>query len=259
MKTSQLKLLKTTSFKLVILTGILITPYGSVFATPAVGGKQKPLLEIALNFSQSIKNQNEKSATTSNITTENNPENNPITVSENTDSEDTSHLDPDHEISKTLLDKAIGFYKTHSTQIRNKSTLGIIDFSKKSSEERFYLVDMVSGKIDSYLVAHGKNSDKNYDGYATEFSNSPNSLMSSQGFYLTAETYSGEHGYSLRLDGLSSTNSNARIRNIVIHAAKYVEADRDVIGRSLGCPAIDSRYSREVINRIKGGTLIFAQ
>ena len=172
---------------------------------------------------------------------------------------DHSFLDPEHVIPKQLLNKALEYYDAHQSLIKNKSTLGVIDFSQKNTKERFYLIDMETGKVDHYLVAHGKNSDKNFDGYATKFSNTPESLMSSQGFYLTAETYSGKHGYSLKLDGLSPTNSNARDRDIVIHGADYVETGRDPIGRSFGCPALDPRYSREVINRIKNGVLIYAE
>jgi len=172
---------------------------------------------------------------------------------------DHSFLDPEHVVPKQLLDKALEYYDNNQSLIKNKNTLGIIDFSQKNTKERFYLIDMETGKVDHYLVAHGKNSDTDYDGYATEFSNVPSSLMSSQGFYLTAETYTGKHGYSLRLDGKSPTNSNARDRDIVIHAADYVEPGRDPIGRSSGCPALDPRYSQEVINRIKEGALIYAQ
>lgn len=263
MKTSQQSLVKTSCIAL--LTGILLTPYSNVFAGPTNG--QKPLFDRAREFyeSRKEKEQDSKPATkpavrpsiSKPLITKDNKESD--NVSENTSEKVEDYIDPDHEIPKTLLAKAITYYKSHSKQIRNKRTLGVIDFSQHNSKERFYLIDMVSGKVDRYLVAHGKNSDKNFDGYATAFSNAPSSLMSSQGFYLTGETYSGEHGYSLKLDGLSSTNSNARSRAIVIHPADYVEPGREVIGRSWGCPALDPRYSREVINRIKGGTLIYAQ
>lgn len=169
-----------------------------------------------------------------------------------------SHLDPSHEVPSALLTKAINYFDSHKSIIKNQSTLGVIDFSQHNSKERFYLIDMVSGQVDKYLVAHGKNSDPDYDGYATQFSNTPGSEMSSQGFYLTAETYDGSHGYSLRLDGLSTTNSNARSREIVIHPADYVTPGAK-IGRSWGCPAVDPRYSVEIINRIKNGVLIYAQ
>ena len=90
------------------------------------------------------------------------------------------------------------------------------------------------------------------------FSNTPGSEMSSRGFYLTAETYQGSNGLSLVLDGLSTTNSNARSRAIVIHGAEYVSPG-SLIGRSWGCPALDMRYYIEVINQIKGGVLIYAE
>ena len=136
--------------------------------------------------------------------------------------------------------------------------MGVIDFKQHSSKERFYIIDMESGRVETYLTSHGKNSDPDHDGYATKFSNVPDSLTSSLGFYLTAETYYGSNGYSLRLDGLSSTNSNARARAIVIHGADYVQADGKKIGRSYGCPALEQRYHQAVINQMKGGTLLFA-
>jgi hypothetical protein len=116
---------------------------------------------------------------------------------------------------------------------------------------------MQSGDVEPYLTAHGRNSDTDFDGYATKFSNTSGSKMSSVGFYLTAETYYGDNGYSLRLDGLSSTNSNARSRAIVIHGASYVR-EAVLIGRSYGCPALEVRYAADVINTIKGGALIYA-
>lgn len=169
-----------------------------------------------------------------------------------------SYLDPDHVVPKTLLTKALEYYDANQAKIINKRYMVVIDFSKHNSKKRFYLLDMDAGDVIGYLTAHGKNSDPDFDGYATKFSNTPNSLMSSVGFYLTAETYYGEHGYSLRLDGLSSTNSNARSRAIVIHGADYV-TDSPKIGRSYGCPALDMDYYQEVISMIKGGALIYAQ
>ena len=49
------------------------------------------------------------------------------------------------------------------------------------------------------LVAHGRNTGL---AKAHDFSNLNGSHKSSLGFYLTAETYIGKHGLSLRLDGL---------------------------------------------------------
>lgn len=170
---------------------------------------------------------------------------------------DFSHLDPDQIVPKKILSAALDYYEKNLDFIPNKRFIGLIDFKQHNSKERFYIVDMESGRVETYLVAHGKNSDPDFDGFATKFSNTPDSLQSSLGFYLTAETYSGAHGYSLRLDGLSRTNYNARARAIVIHAAEYV-APGGKIGRSFGCPAIDVRIHGQLIDQIKDGSLLYA-
>ena len=77
---------------------------------------------------------------------------------------------------------------------------------------------------------------------ALSFSNEPGTLKSSLGLFVTAETYYGRHGYSLKLDGLEEgVNDNARERLIVLHGAEYVSRDRAedrLVGRSWGCPAV---------------------
>lgn len=168
-----------------------------------------------------------------------------------------SHLDPDGMIPKSMLTKAINYFDQNKTKIKNKNYIVVIDFKKHSSKERFYLVDMQTGHVESYLMAHGRGSDEDHDGYATVFSNQSGSNASSVGYYLTAETYYGSNGFSLKLDGLSSTNSNARSRAIVIHGADYVTPG-EKMGRSWGCPALEQRFNAEVIGLIKGGALIYA-
>lgn len=180
-----------------------------------------------------------------------------ITINLSCASVDRSRLDPKGQIPKKLLSTALDYFDSNSAKINNKDLIAIIDFKAHNSKERFYLLSLQTGDVESFLVAHGKNSDKNFDGYAESFSNEPDSLKSSLGFYLTAETYEGDHGYSLRLDGLSTTNSNARNRAIVIHGADYV-APGDKIGRSFGCPAVEMRYHQYIIDKIKAGTLIYA-
>lgn len=172
--------------------------------------------------------------------------------------EEYAHIDPENTVPKALLTKALGYYHTNLASIKNKEVIGVIDFSQHSSKERFYIIDVQSGRVEKYQVAHGKNSDPDNDGMATIFSNTPSSEMSSRGIYLTAETYYGGHGFSLKLDGKSSTNSNARSRAIVIHPADYVDTGGST-GRSWGCPALDPRFSEEIINQIKGGAVIYAQ
>ena len=75
---------------------------------------------------------------------------------------------------------------------------------------------------------------------------------------MTGETYDGKHGNSLRLDGVSPTNSNARARAVVMHGADYVSEGRSKQGRSWGCLALPSPDKDAVIAKLKGGSVIYA-
>ena len=143
------------------------------------------------------------------------------------------------------------------------SVMTIIDFSKHSREKRLWTIDLYSNTVLYQLhVSHGRGSDSNHDGWLDSVSNTPNSKQSSAGLYQTAETYRGKHGYSLRLDGLEKgVNDNARERAIVVHGADYatdafVQKHRKT-GRSFGCPAVSNAVSKELIDTIKEGTLLW--
>jgi hypothetical protein len=144
--------------------------------------------------------------------------------------------------------------------ISRSEVLSIVDFSLPSSEKRLFVIDMDNRKlIFNTYVSHGRNSGLEQ---ATRFSNKLNSFQSSLGFYRTGNTYKGEHGYSLRLDGLEQgINDNAFDRGIVIHAANYVNEKyalkKGFIGRSLGCPAVPVKLHRPIIEAIKGGSCLF--
>lgn len=168
------------------------------------------------------------------------------------------HLDPKRLVSSNLLKKAVLYFDANKSNIQNKNYLSVIDFSKKSTLTRFFIINMKTGEVWALHVSHGKGSDPGHDGYAEKFSNVSGSNQSSLGFYKGAETYSGKHGFSLRLDGLSSTNSKARARAIVIHGADYVQESTVIQGRSLGCPAVSMSVRTEVINRLKNGSIIYA-
>lgn len=168
------------------------------------------------------------------------------------------YVDPQRMINSTARLRALEYYDLNYDQIENTDYLTIIDFDKHSSQKRFFIIDMRSGQVQAHKTAHGSGSDTNNDGYAERFSNTPDSHMSSIGFYVAAETYysSKFRGLALRLDGLDATNSNARDRAIVIHPADYVDEDTSWTGRSWGCPALDPTYSNQIIETIKEGTII---
>jgi hypothetical protein len=167
------------------------------------------------------------------------------------------YLDPENVVPKDLLAKAVTLYDHTQDQLRNPNFITVVDFSKPSSAARFFLIDMRTGGVEALRVAHGQGSDPNKDGYAERFSNNDSSHESSLGVYVTLGTYSGKHGYSLKLDGLSPTNRNAKERAIVVHGANYVRNKDVVQGRSWGCLALARESSTPVINAIKGGSLIY--
>ena len=139
--------------------------------------------------------------------------------------------------------------------------LAVIDYAQPSTARRLWIFDLQQQRLLlNDLVAHGRMSGENL---ATRFSNTQDSHQSSLGLFRAAESYSGKHGYSLRMDGLEpGVNDRARERAIVIHAASYVDPrlakTQGRIGRSLGCPAVRPQVARMVVDQLKGGQFIFA-
>ncbi|QMU28385.1 murein L,D-transpeptidase catalytic domain family protein [Adhaeribacter radiodurans] len=174
--------------------------------------------------------------------------------------------------TQTGLDKAnldfvlfrkalVGYYNIQSKPGSFiKPILSIVDFTKSSRQKRLWVIDLKNHKLlFNTWVAHGKGTG---DEFARAFSNEPNSFKSSLGFYLTAQTYLGKHGLSLKLNGLDQNyNTNALARAVVIHGADYVSANfiqrYGRLGRSLGCPALPLKETKPIINKIKNNTCLY--
>jgi hypothetical protein len=149
----------------------------------------------------------------------------------------------------------------NSGDIAMPPTLTLIDYSRPSVEPRLWVFDTHSGQLlYKELVAHGKGTGENM---ATQFSDTDNSHQSSLGLFVTADTYIGQNGYSLRLNGLEpGFNSRARDRAIVMHGAPYVDAQfaakQGRLGRSWGCPALREAVAHKVIDTVRDGGVIFS-
>jgi hypothetical protein len=173
---------------------------------------------------------------------------------------DTSELGT---IELDVFDMALGAAScaVRSGAVDAPSTLTVIDYSKPSSEQRLWVFDLKSKElVYQELVAHGQGSGANYP---TQFSNQDESHQTSLGLFVTSTTYVGKNGYSLRLDGLDKgINDRARDRAIVMHGAPYVSESfvkaTGRLGRSWGCPAVSADVARPLIDRVKGGGLVFA-
>jgi hypothetical protein len=145
--------------------------------------------------------------------------------------------------------------------VKRRDLLTVIDYSLPSTQPRLFVFDLQARRLlFRELVAHGKNSGGNRPSF---FSNSPGSLATSLGLFVTADTYFGSNGYSLRLRGLEEgVNDMAMDRAIVMHGASYVSraAIRALgrLGRSWGCPAVRKEVARKMIDTLRGGTPVFA-
>jgi hypothetical protein len=139
--------------------------------------------------------------------------------------------------------------------------LTVCDYSLSSNVKRLWIINLSENKVllNTY-VAHGQGTGEEF---ATTFSNRENSHQSSLGFYITGDTYIGEHGLSLYLHGMDQNYNNAAYqRSIVLHGAAYVSEifirQNKRLGRSWGCPAVSEELAPEIISLIKEGTCFFS-
>lgn len=146
--------------------------------------------------------------------------------------------------------------------IRNRDFIGIVDFNASSADPRFHVVHLPSGHVESHRVAHGRGSDPDHSGFVERFSNNFGSYASSNGAYTTADLYDGKYGLSMKVNGLDWSNNNAMARAIVIHNAWYAEDDmiplHGKLGRSEGCFAFSRKSQWDVMHRLGGGRMIYA-
>ena len=162
----------------------------------------------------------------------------------------------------SVLNSALAAYRRAVTQgAARRALLTVIDYSLPSHVKRLWVLDLKKGRVLAReFVAHGRGSG---DDVARHFSNRENSYESSLGTFVTAGTYDGSNGLSLRLDGLDpGLNDHAMERGIVMHGAWYVSQAmvRRVgrLGRSEGCPALSETAAPRIIHLIEGGSVLFA-
>ncbi len=138
------------------------------------------------------------------------------------------------------------------------------DFSLHSRHRRQWIWDLLTGELLFHLhVGHGDASSSPSDpGVAVRFSNVPESHQSSIGMLRTAESYTGDFGYSHRLDGVEpGFNDNVRRRDIVMHPSagsrpSFIQ-DNGYTLETWGCPAVDDEVSTEVVDLMHTGALSF--
>ncbi len=159
------------------------------------------------------------------------------------------------EIARRERDRA-------GSRLWRSDIVGVADFARPSALPRLHFANLEDGTVRSFLVAHGRGSDPEHDGWLKRFSNDPGSNATSRGAYLTCEWYAGKYGTSIRLEGMERDNCNALDRAIVMHPAAYADPSMierwGKLGRSEGCFAMAPGEFNEALWRLSGGRLLYA-
>lgn len=209
---------------------------------------------------------------------------------------DGVRLDPNREIDPILLHDALASYQSHYGTVEKETrefvfpektvestlhpirrdVLGIVDLRVPANRPRFFLIDIASGSVQAFRVAHGRNSDP--AGYqqvvtaltmpgplkttagAVAASNQLDSNMSAVGAYVAANSYDdGRWPGSVRLHGLDATNSCVFWRAIVLHQAHYMTPDpvTGQVGTSDGCLAVEQVSRPTIGGLIEDGGFLY--
>ncbi|NUN07247.1 MAG: murein L,D-transpeptidase catalytic domain family protein, partial [Bdellovibrio sp.] len=163
-------------------------------------------------------------------------------------------------LPKEALDMLFRMFDYNVGYIPNVTTTVLVDYSQASNEKRLYLINLVTGDIQRFYVAHGIRSGVLE---ARSFSNLMDSWKSSLGFFYAKGTYLSErNGLSLYLQGIDLSNNNARVRAIVLHGARYVSdsfiSQNGRLGWSEGCFAVGLEYVDYLIRELQGGSILFS-
>ena len=163
---------------------------------------------------------------------------------------------------RKVMDVAVREHARNAAHLWQHDVVAVADFAQPSSLPRLHFANLENGSLRSFLVAHGKGSDPQGDGWLKHFSNVVNSEATSRGAYLTGSWYTGKYGISVRMYGLDPDNSNALDRSIVMHPAWYAARDMlakwGKLGRSEGCFAMAPEQFDEALWGLAGGRLLFA-
>lgn len=169
-------------------------------------------------------------------------------------------LDPQNVIPDDIQAEALAAYVHHAARMPFRgSEVVIVDYRKPSNEPRLFILNMRSGAVEAYYVAHGRGSDPGHTQVAMRFSDAPTTGMSSVGAFRGLERYqSPDNGPALRLAGLDWTNANAYDRLIVFHTAGYFDPAARRFGRSCGCFVVTRPAMERVYGVLADGGFLYA-
>lgn len=167
---------------------------------------------------------------------------------------------PPEGVTAEVWAHALAAHHMATIEGRTQSALlTVIDYSLPATERRLWVVNTGTREVlETEFVAHGAGSGGLN---AFRFSNRSGTHQSSLGTFVTAVTFNGVRGLSLRLRGLEpGINDRAWERGLVIHGTPNVSAARartGTMGRTEGCPAVSNESARRLIRRIENRVVVF--
>ena len=176
---------------------------------------------------------------------------------------------PEKEKKFTPVAKTTGKMKLKGAAARlfvqrkgyNEQVCFLIDMSLPSGQNRFFVYDLIKDSVlGAGLVAHGNCFQYWLEG--RKYGNAVGCGCTSLGKYKIGIPYTGKFGYSYKLHGLDSTNSNAFERTVVLHSHSCVPATEiaDEICQSNGCPTVSPGFLlavKAIVNGSKKPVLLW--
>jgi len=157
-------------------------------------------------------------------------------------------------VSQRALSRTFKFYERNCHEKKlSPNYIAIADYTKVAMEKRLYIINLHSGKVYRYLVAHGRNSGAK-GGRVWRSSNKIGSYMTPFGFFKIGSkegiTVKKKYKY-LSVEGLEEKNKNVKKRDILMHTANYVNWG----GKSYGCFAIRPQDKYQIFSKLKNAML----
>ncbi|UTW62747.1 murein L,D-transpeptidase catalytic domain family protein [bacterium SCSIO 12741] len=158
---------------------------------------------------------------------------------------------PDDE----LLDRIDVELKKYPAHFRKAQFAILIDYDSPVFRKRLWVVDLKSRR--TLLNAHVSHAYKSGLLWATEFSNEPESKISSKGVFKTLNAYKsqfgeGEYQIGMRIQGLEpGINDNVFQRNIVFHSHHSPWSE--------GCFMTLPSINKEIIDLTRDGNLLIVR
>ena len=151
------------------------------------------------------------------------------------------------------------FTKLKANHLKLTRPVIVVDFSRRSTEERFFVIDLQAGTAEGHITTHGlKSASKSDPTKATRFSDDLGSGESTLGLFRIGKS---QHSPGLgrdvsHLEGLEAATQNAGKRVVCVQENDDVSDAQHTAGMTHGCFGIDPVYYGKKKDEFNGAILM---